>query len=160
MDGRPPTPPPSSPEELERARLQTYVDWARVRAPWWLWPALVLAVTAWFVGYGQGPLWGAAGAMIVALVAGIALRVTADRGQVPMPRLRGMPRPLQLAYAPAIAAYAIFLGIAAYALAAGDAPYLLLGLAAGAVLAAGTAWSSRRFRVAADRLIEAEGLRR
>lgn len=152
-------PPPVSAEELERERLQTYVDWAEVRAPWWMWPGLGLAVAAWFTGYGIGTWWGVAGAVAVAAVAGLALRVTSRQAQVSTPRFRGMPRAMQRAYLPALAAYVLFLGAAAYTLTVDTAPHLLLGLAAGGLLTAGSAWSSCRFRVAATRLAEAEGLR-
>jgi hypothetical protein len=150
--------PSVSLEELERERLQTYLDWAQVRAPWWYWPAYALAIAAWFVGYGMGTGWGLAGAALVVLVALVGIRVIADRAQVSMPRFRGMPGPLKRSYLPVAVAAIGFVGAMLYVVVSASAPYLVLGVTAGAGMALAGAWTSHRYRAEAARLERGEGL--
>ena len=149
-----------TPDELERERLRTYLDWAEVRAPFWYWPAYALAITAWIAGYGVDTLWGLAGALLVVVVAVGGIRVMASRGQVAMPRFRGMPAPLKRAWIPSVAAALWLGGVLLFTFAAEAPPHTLLGVLTGIIMALAGAWTSRRYRIEARRLADDAGMPR
>ena len=150
---------PVSPEELERERLRTYVEWGRAPAPAWYWPGLAVGISAWLVGIGYGAVWGAGGALLVLIVAFAGVQVHARQTGVSMPRFRCMPGPFRLAYLPALGAGA-WLVVALAVVAVTDEPQIVLGAATGPVVALGGAWSSQRCRRAADELATEAGLGR
>lgn len=149
-----------TPEELERDRLLTYIDWAEVRAPGWYWPAYGAAIAIWLSGYDFGMLWGTAGALLLITVAAVGIRVMATRGQVSMPRFRGMPGPLKRAYLPVVAATLWLVGVLMYGAFAEAPSFVLLGVVTGLVMALGGAWSSRLYRIEARRLAAEAGIHR
>ena len=140
-----------SPEELERERVRTYVEWGRARAPAWYWPGLAVGISAWLIGLGYGAVWGAGGALLVLIVAFTGVQVLSRQTGVSMPRFRGMPGPLRRGYLPALGA-GVWLVAALVVVAVTDEPQIVLGAATGPVVALGGAWSSRCYRRAADEL--------
>lgn len=148
-----------SPDALERERLQTYLDWGGVRAPVWYWPGLAVAISLWLVGMGYGYQWSIPGAALVMLVSLIGIRVISERSQVSMPRFRGMPAPLLRAYIPGATAAVAMVGVLAF-LALTDDANVLVGAMTGPLVALGGAWTSGRYRQAADQLATSAGLDR
>lgn len=147
-----------TPEELDRERLRTYIDWAEVRAPAWYWPAYAAAIAIWLSGYELGMLWGSAGALFLLTVAAVGIRVMATRGQVSMPRFRGMPAALKRAYLPVVAATLWLVGVLMYGAFAEAPSFVLLGVVTGVAMALGGAWSSRLYRIEARRLAAEAGI--
>lgn len=161
MEDRPDAAEPAiTPDDLERERLRTYLDWAEVRAPVWYWPAYALAITAWIVGYGLGTLWGLAGALMVVAVAVVGIREMASRGQVAMPRFRGMPARLKRAWVPAGVAALWLVGVLLFTLTVEAPPRTLLGVLTGLIMGLAGAWTSRRYRIEARRLADETGIAR
>lgn len=89
-----------TPEELDRERLVTYLDWAEVRAPVWYWPTFAAGAGTMIAGYGLGRLWMSIGAGLILLVSLWGSGIMASRGGVSMPRFRGMPPELKRSYIP------------------------------------------------------------
>jgi len=148
--------PEVSPEDLDRERLRTYLDWGKVRAPLWYWPGLAVAISTWLVGIGYGMFWGITGALLVVAVTVTGLNVMATRSQVSMPRFRGMPTPLRRAHLPVLLA-TVWLVVALAVIALSDGPRVVLGAATGPLLAAAGAVTSGLYRRAADRLAATAG---
>lgn len=148
--------PDPSPEDLDRERLRTYLDWGEVRAPVWYWPGLAVAISAWLVGIGYGALWGVAGALLVVGVTVTGLNVVANRSQVSMPRFSGMPKPLRRAFLPVTLATVWLVGVLVVG-ALSEGPRSILGAATGPLVAAAGAATSGLYRRAADQLAAAAG---
>lgn len=148
-----------SPEELERERVRTYVAWSRATLPVWYWPVLAVGLSGWLIGMGFGAVYGAGGALLVMLVSFGGVQFVERQTGVRMPRFRGMPRPLRLAYLPALGA-GIWLVAALPAVAVSDEPMIALGAVSGPVVALGAAMSSWCYRRAADALADEAGIAR
>jgi hypothetical protein len=151
--------PAVSPDDLERERLRTYLDWGEVRAPVWYWPGLAFGVSWWLVGMGHGPGWSLPGAVVVMAVSLAGLRIVSDRAQVSMPRFRGMPTPLLRAYLPGAVGATWMVGVLVF-LAVSDQPHVWLGAITGPLVSLAGASTSVLYRRAADRLATAAGLSR
>jgi hypothetical protein len=144
--------PRPSPEDLDRERLRTYLDWGEVRAPVWYWPALAAAISAWLVGIGYGVLWGVIGALVVLAVTVTGLQVVANRSQVSIPRFSGMPSLLRRAFLPVLLATVWFVSVLVV-VALSDSPRVLLGAVTGPLVAVAGAATSGLYRRAAGRLL-------
>jgi hypothetical protein len=79
---------------------------------------------------------------------------------VSMPRFRGMPAPLKRAYLPVLAAASWLVGVLVVGTFADSQPSLPRGGLTGLLVALGSAWTSRRFRIEARRLADATGIGR
>lgn len=146
-------------EELDRERIQTYLDWGEVQLPRWWMPAYAVLVGGWIASYDLGPLWGTAGALILALAMGFMIRVATTQSQVTTPRFLGMPSSLRrTCIAPTVTATAAALAVAIASVAIEAPSYTLLGAVIGPALALSMGWQVRRYRTQARRIAAEQAL--
>ena len=152
---------PLTPEQLDRERLVTYLDWAEAEIPpWWL-VAYGALMAGWIASYDLGAPWNTVGALLCVVGMVVLLRSLTARTGVSTPRFRGMPAALRRTYAlPAGVAVAALAGVLGAVAALDDPPFALLGLAVGVALALSLAWQGRRCRVVAHRLAVEAGIDR
>lgn len=152
---------PLTPDDLERERLLTYLDWARAKVPSWYWPVYGAGVTAWIASYQLGRVWGTVGALLFAALAGVLIRYAVACYGVGLPRLRGMPRRLRTAYLAVLGVAAVAAAAIAWiVIAVDDPPYALIGLVVGPAIALAGAAGSRAYRNVATRLADEHGIAR
>lgn len=149
-----------TPEELDRERLVTYLDWAEVQGLEWYLPLYAVLVTGWIASYDLDVSWLrtlSAGVFVVAMLT--MVRVVTTRTGVSFPRFKDMPAALRRTYWPFVIAcalvFVLYLAMVAFA---DDVPFWLLGLVAGPVIAGAAALQARAFRREARRLAREQGI--
>lgn len=150
-----------TPEQLERERLVTYLDWAELKVPTWYWLTYGGGITLWIAAYDLGSGWGTAAALLFALVAVAMLRHVTRRSGVSTPRFRGMPAPLKRTFLPlAVVLVLALTAVAWLATSSDDPPFTALGLVIGPVAALAVLWHARACRRAAARIAREHGIQR